>query len=489
MRKLIALLILSASGLLAQTMVLTPSYISTLKARVNNVNPVPVEWTNLRSTCDWVVQYTATTPDRLPPVYASMEGTSDGSNGNYMRLGTDGNYYEDGGSNWGYPAAVCYLILKDGDVTPHGWSYTWNGISLTPQQYGILAGMQAIKILNKATPPMVHMTPTTPPTGWHGITWRQVDGEINYRMDRTNSAIGITGSVDVTVANQITSAQTNSGTNTLYFSSTTTAAYGYPVFTVGDYAVGPNIPAGTTILTVTPNTSIKLSANVTGNISAGTLIADLVASDNCSPSTGTSQVFVGSGMGAPNNPAAHAPVVFTNIMGPLGTTMNGNTYYVDPINKTSVPPFNSNSYGFYLDTDSGGTPLCASVNQGANYRGGNVGSGMNYNHQPQEDNEFSPRSFMPTMGMLYDWLHPLIGQSVAAALNTLAASESTAVKNTFTAGGTAWNASTNPWTAGSATAPGNYGQAIPTGFSTLQAQVLDSMDCWTRDLLWGYWSG
>ena len=492
MRKLLALLTLSASWLLAQTMVLTPSYISTLKARVNNVNPVPVEWTNLRSTCDWVVQYTATTPDRLPPVYASMEGTSDGGgNGNnaYMRLGTDGNYYESGGVDWAYSASLCYLTLRDGDVRPYGWSYTWNGISLTPQQYGILAGMQAIKLLNKVTPPMVHMTPASPPAGWHGITWRQVDGEINYRMDRTNSAIGITGSVDVTVANQITSAQTNSGTNTLYFSSTTTAAYGYPVFTVGDYAVGPNIPAGTTILTVTPNTSIKLSANVTGNISAGTLIADLVASDNCSPSTGTSQVFVGSGMGAPNNPAAHAPVVFTNIMGPLGTIMNGNTYYVDPLNKTSMPPFNSNNYGFYLDTDGGGaSPLCVAVNQGVNYRGQNVGSGENYNHQPQEDNEYSPRNFLPSMSMLYDWLHPLLNQSVASALNTLAALEPTAVKSTFTAGGTAWNASSNPWTAGSANTPGNYPQAIPTSFSTLQAQVLDSMDCWTRDLLWGYYS-
>jgi hypothetical protein len=418
-----------------------------------------------------------------------MEGASDGSNGNYMRLGTDGNYYEGTGiSGWGNSASLCYLTLKDGDVTPYGWSYTWNGISLTPQQYGILAGIQAIKILNKATPTMVHMAPVSPPAVWHGMTWRQVDGVFDYRMDRSNSTIEITGSVDATVAEQLTTAQTNSGTNTLYFTNTTTAAYGSQVFTVGDYAVGLNIPAGTTILTVTPNTSITLSANVTGNIPAGTMIADLIASDNCLPSTGTSQVFVGSPYGAPAGLSTHAPVVFANIVGPLGTIMNGNTYYVDPANKTTLG-FNSNSYGFYLDTDSGGTPLCVTVNQGVDYRGHNVGSGENYNHQPQEDNEFSPRFFVTGMSMLYDWLHPLLNQSVAAALNTLAASEPTAVKNTFTAGGTAWNASTNPWTGGSATIPGNYPQAIPTAFSTLKAQVLDSMDCWTRDLLWGYYSG
>ena len=414
MRKLLTLLILSASGLPAQTMVLTPSYISTLKARVNNVKPVPVEWTNLRSTCDWVVQYIANTPDHLPPVYASMEDQSDPNGDNYMLLGTDGNYYEGTGiASWGFSASLCYLTLKDGDVTPYGWSYKWNGISLTPQQYGILAGMQAVKILNKTTPTMVHMTPATPPAAWHGMTWRQVDGPFRARMGRNN---------------------------------------------------------------YTPNSTIKGSV-------------DAYYQGACS--SGQGQIYVGSlgGTSGPAETPVHSAVTFSNVLGPMGTLINGNTYYVSATT-TSDGGWPSAAYGFYLDVDAGGTtPLCATPTQGVDYRGNAIGSGENYNHQPQEDNEFSPRFFVTGMAVLYDWLHPLLNQSVATALHALAASEPAAVKNTFTAGGTAWNASTNPWTDGSTTAPGNYPQSIPTAFSTLKAQVLDSMDCWTRDLLWGYYSG
>ena len=484
--KRLLLLLLCALGASAQTMILTPSKITELKARAAANSS---EWAILRSACSNVIAYTAGTPDHLPEVYASMEPTSDGGPNGAIRLGTDGNAYQ--GTNVedsGYPAALCYLMLKDGDVTPAGWSYTWNGISLTPQQYGLLAGMQAVKILHKTTPPMVHMTPATPPTGWHGLSWRQIDGAALLRMDRENDRLGASGSVDATVATAATSSTTSIGTNTLTFTSTKTPAYAADVFTVGDYVYGPNIPTGTTILTYTPNTSITLSANVTGNIPSGTPIADLPASDSCSAS-GTSQVFAGSTLGSPYGPSAHAPVVFTNVAGPLGTIMNGNTYYVDPANKTSLPPFSSNTYGFYLDTDAGGTPFCIVPLQGADYKGYKVGSGQNYNHQPQNDNEYPPRFFMTGMALMYDWLHPLLNQSVATILNGLAAQESTAVKNTFTAGGTAWNATTNPWTDSTLTANGNYPQAIPDGFATLQAQVLDSMDCWTRDLLFGFYSG
>ena len=92
MRKTLAILLLSASGVLAQTMILTPSYITTLKARAAANTP---EWQVLRAQCDWLVQYTAGTPDHLPPVYASTEYASDGrGNGNngYILIGTLADY-------------------------------------------------------------------------------------------------------------------------------------------------------------------------------------------------------------------------------------------------------------------------------------------------------------------------------------------------------------------------------------------------------------
>src|SRR5271157_5777806 len=182
LKKTALLFLLAASGLMAQTMILTSSYISTLKARAAANS---VEWQQMRSSgnndgtagCDYWVQYTANTPDHLPPIYASQENYSDGygnDNGNaYILVGTDSNEYEGmQGYSDGRTLALCYLVLKDGDVTPTGWSFTWNGIRLTPQQYGILAGMQAIKLLNKTTPTFPHIAPSAIPNNWGGLAWR-----------------------------------------------------------------------------------------------------------------------------------------------------------------------------------------------------------------------------------------------------------------------------------------------------------------------------
>ncbi|MGD0581252.1 MAG: hypothetical protein ABSC08_20340 [Bryobacteraceae bacterium] len=144
-------------------------------------------------------------------------------------------------------------------------------------------------------------------------------------------------------------------------------------------------------------------------------------------------------------------------------------------------------------TNGGGTSVCTVPNQGVSYKGATVGSGQNYNHDQDHDNEFPDRFFLPGMSLLYDWLHPLINQSMASALNSLASSIKTtsgasSITNTFTAGGSAWNASTNAWTDSTATTNGNYPQAIMTAYSTLQAQVLDSMDSWTRGQLLNYYN-
>jgi hypothetical protein len=466
MRKLIALLTFSASGLLAQTMILTPSYITTLKARAAANTP---EWQVLRAQCDWLVQYTAGTPDHLPPVYASTEYASDGrGNGNngYILIGTLADYEGSTAEVYGLPLGVCYLTLKDGDVTPSGWSYSWNGISLTAQQYGVLAGIQAVKMLNKMTPTFARITPATQQSNWGGLPWRPVGGPYYARMNRyAGNSLGIFGSVDAYVENAQTSAPTSAGSNVLYFTSTTDSG-GNPDFTVGHVAIGTNIPAGTTVLTVTPNTSITLSANVTGSgVASGALIADTPSGNNCS-AAGQAPVFVGL---QANQPAIHAPIVLSNILGPLGTQLNGNTYYVSSFNYGATP------YGFWIDTTiGGGTLVCTAPNQGTDYKGNPVGSGQNYNHDPQAENEYPDRFFLTGMAFLYDWLHPLLAQSPAAAISQLAAVESTAVKATFS--GYPWSQTTYP-------------QAIPTAYSTLQAQVLDSMDGWTREQVAGYLSG
>ena len=172
MRKTILLSLIAVSSLGAQTMILTPSYISTLKTRAASNT---IEWQQLRSVCDYRIGYTTATPDHLPPVYASMEDTSDGQGNDqnsYMLIGTDGNYYEGNQAmDIAIPLGVCYLILKDGEVTPSGWNYSWNGIRLSAQQYGILAGMQAVKILNKTTPTIARMTvrPVRNHLGWRRV--------------------------------------------------------------------------------------------------------------------------------------------------------------------------------------------------------------------------------------------------------------------------------------------------------------------------------
>lgn len=479
MKKLFSVILLAAAALSAQTMILTSSYISTLKTRAASNSP---EWQTLRKSCDTWVQYTPGLPDNLPPIYASLENYSDGrGNGSnaYLLIGTDGNYYEGGEAQTvGMPLALCYLMLKDGDVQPSGWSYTWNGISLTPQQYGILAGMQAVKILNKTTPTFAKMTPAAVPNKWGGLSWRPVEGTSLIPTYHANGlwAGQIFGTIDAIVPNSFTNAPTSAGNNVLYFSSTS-------FFHVGDQVSGRNIPAGTTVSSINPGVSISLSASVTGSgVASGAMIGDIAAGSSCA-SPGQAPIFVGWGI---LPPAAHTAVTFTDIMGPLGTQLNGNTYYVSA---TCTGPWCGYG-GFTLETTvGGGTNVCAVPNQGVDYHGVPVGSGQNYNHNQDQDNEYPDRFFLTAISLLYDWLHPLLNQSVATALNSLASQESTAVKRTFTAGGSAWNVSTNPWADSTATSFGNYPQAILTGYSTLQAQVLDSMDSWTREQLANYYSG
>ena len=322
MRKLLALLFLFAAFASAQTMILTPSYISTLKARVNGHNPT--EWQQLRTVCDYRgANYTTATPDHLPPVYASMEDGSDGygnDSNSYMLIGTDGNYYEGGNVlDYGVPLAVCYLVLKDGDVTPSGWSYSWNGISLTPQQYGIMAGMQALKVLNKTTPTIARMTPASVPNNWGSLTWRPVVGSaIVSGWHANNGWYGqILGTIDAFVQAGFTNATTAAGNNVLHMSDTSN-------FTAGDQVSGTNITAGTTISSIVPNVSMTLSANVTGTgVASSAMISDIPTNSCASPGQAPVVAFMG-----PNLPAAHSAVTFTNIMGPLGTAMNGNTYYI-----------------------------------------------------------------------------------------------------------------------------------------------------------------
>jgi hypothetical protein len=466
MKQLLALLLFTAS-IFGQTMILTPSYITTLKARATANS---AEWQLLRNTaqlgCDALVQYTANTPDHLPGIASGGENATDGYN-SIIRIGTDGNAYQGTAAEVaGMPAAVCYLTLKDGDVTPSGWSYTWNGVSLTPQQYGILAGIQAVKILNKTTPSFAKLTPATPPGNWGGLTWRIVGGVGFARYNRyggwANSPTTF-GSVDAYVQNATTSASTAAGDNVLHFTSTSDFT-GTPIFANGEVVIGTNIPAGTTVSSFVPNTSVTLSANVTGaGVASGALITTTAAGNNCS-AAGQAPVFVGFVI---NPPAAHSAVVLSGLLGPL-SSLNGNTYYVSTVGNN--PP-----YGFDLDTTAGGgTLVCAAPMQGTDYKGNPVGSGENYNHNPQNDNEYPDRFFLSGMGLLYDWLHPLLAQTPAAAINQLAALEPSTVTSQFS--GYPWSQTTYP-------------QAIPTNYATLQAQVLDSMDAWTRDQLAGYYSG
>jgi hypothetical protein len=518
MHKLLCLILfaLAASAQTSPTMILTPTYIATLKARVNGVNPVPAEWTILRTRtdngsagCDFNIQYTAGTPDHLPPVYASMEHYTDaqGNGGNgYIAIGSDANRYEGGDVMMGLSLSLCYLVLKDGDVTPYGWNsgngYTWNGIALTPQQYGLLAGIQAFKILNKATPTAAKSTPASSPINWGGLAWQTIQGAPPARMFRNNGSAGsqVYGTIDALTANAVTNATTAAGNNTLHFTNAKAMACDL-VFTVGDQVSGTNITAGTTVSSIGTGgadapcggllvTSVVLSANVTGSgVASGAVIADIPSNSCTSP--GQAPVFVG---GNPGSGTSHTAITLSNIMGPLGTQLNGNTYYVSTL-VTTTGGWNSSNYGYYLDTTSGGgTSVCTVPNQGASYKGAVVGSGQNYNHDQDQDYEFPPRYFLPGMSLLYDWLHPLINQSVATGLNGLASTISAtsggaSITGTFTASGSAWNASTNPWTDSTATANGNYPQAILVGYSTLQAQALDAMDSWIRGLFLNYYNG
>jgi hypothetical protein len=466
------------------TMIMTPSLIAAMKARAR-LNSA--EWRGLRhgvnsySGCDFIVQYTPGVPDGLPPVYASMESLTNGrGNGNnaYLWVGTNIDDYEASASyEHALNAAACYLTLKDGDVTIPGWNYTWNGVSITPQQYGILAGMQAVKLLNKFTPPMARVTPVTPPSDWDGLAWRPVNGPFSVRHNRQNMwssfhderAWNIFGSVDVYAPYLPTSAPTSAGSNVLHFAQT-------QWLSVGHYVLGPHIPPGTKVQSIVSDTSVTLSANVTGPVATGALITD-VAPSTCP--AGQGQIYVG--MSLNNDFKNNDAIRLDGVVGPLATVVNGNTYYVTTEGE--------DKFGFFINTDTKGTPACAVPTQGIDYAGKAVGSGMNFNHDQQEDNEYSDRNFLTAMSLLYDWLKPLINQSPAAALNQLAALEPAKVRGAFTAGGAPWNASTNPWTASTFVSNGTYPQAIPSGYATLREQVLDAMDAWTREQLIAYYLG
>ena len=126
----------------APTMLMTSAQIAKMKARAAANT---TEWQNLRNArrsgrgCDWAVQYTPGTPTACRPYTPRMEAGSDGrgnGNGGYMWVGSNTDYYEGGEAyTMAFNLGACYLTLKDGDVTPAGWNYTWHGVSLTPQQY------------------------------------------------------------------------------------------------------------------------------------------------------------------------------------------------------------------------------------------------------------------------------------------------------------------------------------------------------------------
>ena len=472
----------------APTMLMTPTEITAMKSRAASNS---ASWQALRSAgtggkgCDWGVQYTPGTPDGLPPIYAAMEAGSDGRGnglGGYMWVGSNTDYYEGGEAySLAFTLGACYLTLKDGDVTPSGWSYTWNGVSLTPQQYATLAGMQLVKLLNKLTPPFAWFTPASPPADWNAITSRPVGGLPIGPANRGNTwNFNIWGSIDAYAPFSLTSAQTNSGTAVLYFSGTSGAS-NTANFNIGDYAVGTNIPSGTKVQSISPGVSVTLDHNVTGNVASSAAITDVPVS---SCPAGQAQLFAGIALG--QDLPDHSALTISGIVGPLATALNGTTVYVDANRSAQY-------YGFPLDSDAAGTPFCIVPNQGSTYNNGSarwvVGSGQNYNWEPDYDNGYPDRFFMPGMSLLYDWIRPLLSYSVAGALNYLAAQEPSGVKAVFTSGGAAWNASTNPWTDSTVTTPGTYPQAIPNGFTTLRAQVLDSMDGWTKEQLMDYYRG
>jgi hypothetical protein len=470
------------------TMIFTPSLITTLKTRAA-ANTTEFQnllgQTYLYQGCNYNLQFTPGTPDGLPPIYASMESLTNGrGNGNigYSWAGTNTDDYEASASSQGAQnTSVCYLTLAGGGVSVSGWNYTWNGLSITPQQYGLLAGMQAVKFLNKFTPQMARVTPATPPADWHGLAWRPVNGIFNGEQGRgnmwrsfTGSGVNqVQGSVDVFAPSWPTYAATSSGA-TLYTLITNS------IYTAGNQVLGPNIPAGTTVTAV--NSTVTLSKNVTSSISSGATITDstqsnwcnttavtnsgsnvlTIADGNCNgglipfkigdtvtgagipagttvtglpsitisanvtgtvpsgailtslaPSacpTGQGQIYVS--MSVSSDMTNNMPITITGVAGPLASTVNGNTYYV---NGPSMGYF-----GFLIDSDPNGTPACAVPSQGIDWAGSVVGSGMNYNDDQQEDNEYADRNFMTTMAEVYDWIRPLHSYSVAGALNYLA---------------------------------------------------------------------
>ena len=475
------------------TMILTPSYLTTLQGRAASNT---AEFQALVNS-EYMFYSGSATPDLLPPVYASMEGMSDDSPGDrWMRPGTDTAWYQGTEAfGQGRNLIAAYLMLGDGTVNPSGWSYSWGGMSISPQQFGLLAGIQAIKLLNKFTPTIAHVTAATGsvPNTWGGIAWMPSLNPtwLTVGQNIQNTSVNIWGAVDTYAHDTVSSAQTNTGTNVLYTTQTTwyDGNSNHATFAVGDQVFIPNstlnayFPTGTTVTAVSPNTSITLSNNVTGNIPAGTVLVDIPAGGVCG--TGTMHVKVGFNTSLP---PSGTPVTITGVVGPLAS-LNGGTYYVSP---------NDNiGWAFAIDSDTHGTPVCAAPYQGKDYRGNTVGSGQNYNHNQNDDATFPDRSFMIGPAMMYDWLKPLSTESVATALNYLASQlaatpsvngsvAGSSITSQFTAGGSAWNASTNPWTDSTATAPGNYPQAIPTAYSNLHDQVMDSLDAWTRGQILAY---
>ena len=143
--------------------------------------------TALPLTCDWGVQYTAGTPDHLPPVYGYREpNTAYGTPAGYVRTGTDGAYYQGGEAAAELlNLSVCYLTLKDGDVDVVGSTPGTSDELALAANYAA----QAIKLLNKFTLPYAKITPSAPPAIWEGFDW-----EPAYYVDKSSDAVGCTGS-------------------------------------------------------------------------------------------------------------------------------------------------------------------------------------------------------------------------------------------------------------------------------------------------------
>lgn len=136
-------------------------------------------------SCQWATQYTSSTSDNLPPVYAYRETRTNTATG-YVITGSGGNYYQ------GAEAAhvllnlsVCYLTLKDGDVDVAGSTEGTSDEVALATKYGT----QAMKILDKFTTPYAKLSTTTPPDKWMGLSWIPVNYVDKSATDTTGCSV------------------------------------------------------------------------------------------------------------------------------------------------------------------------------------------------------------------------------------------------------------------------------------------------------------